>query len=389
MRKVLYLQWDCFCEEYICDSFKKSGFEVEMYPLPYGKISMRHDESFEKALMEHLSAGAYDFVFSFNFFPAVALACHGVNVTYISWTYDSPFMYLYSETIMLPTNLAFVFDKATVEELKAKGVQTVHYMPMAAPVAYYDSMYSSSAQRKQYQAEVAFVGSLYTEARQDLMSQLQGVSPAVMQYLDMLIEMQLQSYAMPILERFLKPEIMQELHRVCPIELDADEMQSLEWMYANYYLARQCTARERTMLLECIGNQHELKLYTPDPTPQFPAIINMGPVDYCDIMPHVFKNSKINLNISLKSIYSGIPLRAFDIMGCGGFLMTDFQPDFGELFVPDEDYVFYTTPDDLYAKIDYYLEHDEKRKIIAQNGYEKVKANHTYDHRLKEMLSML
>ena len=69
--------------------------------------------------------------------------------------------------------------------------------------------------------------------------------------------------------------------------------------------------------------------------------------------------------------------------------MTDFQPDFGELFVPDEDYVFYTTPDDLYAKIDYYLEHDEKRKIIAQNGYEKVKANHTYDHRLKEMLSML
>ena len=68
MRKVLYLQWDCFCEEYICDSFKRGGFEVEMYPLPYGKISMRHDESFEKDLMEHLSAGAYDFVFSFNFY---------------------------------------------------------------------------------------------------------------------------------------------------------------------------------------------------------------------------------------------------------------------------------------------------------------------------------
>ncbi len=389
MRKVLYLQWDCFCEEYICDSLKKGGFGVEIYSLPYGEISMRHNEAFEEALMEHLAGSAYEFVFSFNFFPAVALACHHVNVKYISWTYDSPFMYLYSETIMLPTNLAFVFDKVTVEELKAKGVQTVHYLPMAAPVAYYDSMYSSSTQRKQYQTEVAFVGSLYTEARQDLMSQLQGVSPAVMQYLDMLIEMQLQSYAMPILERFLKPEIIAELYRVCPIELDADEMQSLEWMYANYYLARQCTARERTMLLDYIANQHELKLYTPDPTPHFPDIINMGPVDYCDIMPHVFKNSKINLNISLKSIYSGIPLRAFDIMGCGGFMITDFQPDFGELFVADEDYVFYTTPDDLYAKIDYYLEHDEKRKIIARNGYEKVKANHTYDHRLKEILSML
>ena len=389
MRKVLYLQWDCFGEEYICASFKRAGLDVEMYALPYGRVSMRRDEAFETGLVEHLSAGAYEFVFSFNFFPAVALACHRANVKYVSWTYDSPFMYLYSETILLPTNLAFVFDKATVDVLQQVGVNTVHYLPMAAPVSYYDSLYSSAAIRKKYQSDVSFVGSLYTEARQDLMKQLQGVSPAVMQYLDMLVEMQLQSYAMPILEQFLKPEIVNELQRVCPIQLDDDEFQTIEWMYANYFLARQTTARERTMLIERIGNTHLLKLYTPEPTPQFSDVMNMGPVDYCDVMPHVFKNSKINLNISLKSIYSGIPLRAFDIMGCGGFLISDFQPDFGGLFVSDEDYVFYTTPEDLYAKIAYYLEHEEQRLAIAKKGYEKVKEAHTYDHRVSQILSML
>lgn len=106
-------------------------------------------------------------------------------------------------------------------------------------------------------------------------------------------------------------------------------------------------------------------------------------------MPYVFKNSKINLNISLKSIYSGIPLRAFDIMGCKGFLISDFQADFGGLFIPDEDYVFYTTPEDLYGKIAYYLEHEEKREEIARNGYEKVKSAHTYDHRVAQILQML
>jgi spore maturation protein CgeB len=97
----------------------------------------------------------------------------------------------------------------------------------------------------------------------------------------------------------------------------------------------------------------------------------------------------VNLNISLKSIYTGIPLRAFDIMGCGGFLISDFQQDFAEYFVADEDYVFYTTQDDLMSKIDYYLEHEEIRERIARNGYEKVKAAHTYDHRVSQILEMI
>lgn len=388
MRKILYLQWDCFGEEYICDSFKRAGLEVEMYPLPYGKISMRHDENFERELGEHLSGG-YEFVFSFNYFPAVALVCHSIGTRYVSWTYDSPFMYLYSTTIALETNLAFIFDKATVEELCAKGITTVHYLPMAAPVAFYDSLYSSADIRSRYQSEVSFVGSLYTEERQDQMRHLAGVSPATGQYLEMLIGLQLQSYAMPVLERFLKPEIIADLQRVCPISIEEDELQSEAWMYANYFLARQATARERSTLLAQIAKSHRLKLYTPEPTPQFPDIDNKGPVDYCNGMPYVFKNSGINLNISLKSIYSGIPLRAFDIMGCQGFLLSDFQADFGELFVPDEDYVFYTTAEDLYQKVDYYSEHEDVRKKIAKNGYEKVKEKHTYDCRVKEILSML
>lgn len=43
-----------------------------------------------------------------------------------------------------------------------------------------------------------------------------------------------------------------------------------------------------------------------------PGIDNLkvhGPVDYYKQMPYIFKLSDINLNISLKSIRTGIPLR--------------------------------------------------------------------------------
>ena len=389
MRKVLYLKWDCFCEEYICDSLSRSGLQVDKYSIPYGKADMRYNEDFQLQLKECLNQNAYEFVFSFNYFPAVALACYDVQVRYVSWTYDSPFMYLYSDTIMLDTNLAFVFDKATVQELRQKGADTVFYLPMAAPVKYYDSLYSSSAIRKKYQAATAFVGSLYTEDRQNTMKYFEDADLSVKQYLDMLIEMQVQSYAMPVLERFLTTDMVRKLQQIVPIEMYEGEMQSEAWMYANYFLARESTARERTRLLSGVANRHRLKLYTPEPTPQYPLIENLGPVDYCKEMPYVFKNSNINLNIFLKSIYTGIPLRAFDIMGCGGFLLSDFQQDFSEFFIADEDYVFYTTIEDCVKKVDYYLEHDDVRNKIARNGYEKIKDAHTYDHRVRTILEML
>lgn len=389
MRKIMYLQWDCFGEEYICDSFRRQGYDVESYPIPYGKITLRHDEDFERKLTEKLSSDHYEFVYSFNYFPAVALAAYRASCTYVSWTYDSPLMYLYSKTITFPTNLAFCFDKATVQRLQALGASNVRYLPMAAPVEVYDHMYSGAKERKLYTSEVSFVGSLYTESRQDFMKYLTGVNPAVSEYLNVLMQLQLKTFDRNILEEFLKPEILKELRRVCPLELSDDEMQTEAWMYANYFLARAVTAKERSELLENIAERYSVKLYTPEPTPQYPAIINCGPVDYCCDMPYVFKNSGINLNISLRSIESGIPLRVFDIMGCGGFVISDYQADFHDYFIAGEDYVYYTTPEDLYAKIDFYLEREDLRKRIAKNGYEKVKMYHTYDHRVKEMTGWL
>ena len=104
----------------------------------------------------------------------------------------------------------------------------------------------------------------------------------------------------------------------------------------------------------------------------------MGPVDYYEEMPYVFANSKINLNITLRSIKSGIPLRAMDIMGAGGFLLTNFQSDFLDYFVPGEDFVYYDSQEDLLNKIDYFLSHEKEREEISKNGQERVRNEHNY-----------
>lgn len=77
-----------------------------------------------------------------------------------------------------------------------------------------------------------------------------------------------------------------------------------------------------------------------------------------------------------------------DIMGAGGFLLSNYQTDFMYHFTPDEDFVYFESEEDLVNKCFYYLEHEDKRILIAKNGYEKVKEHHSYQKRLEEIFEI-
>ena len=132
-------------------------------------------------------------------------------------------------------------------------------------------------------------------------------------------------------------------------------------------------------MLSSIAAHFPLKIFTYSKNAPIPYAQLMGTADYYSEMPYILHNSKINLNITLRSIESGIPLRAMDIMANEGFLLTNYQGDFLlENFIPDEDFVYFEDEKDLLHKIDYYLIHDEKRISIAQNGRNKIKEYFSY-----------
>ena len=89
-------------------------------------------------------------------------------------------------------------------------------------------------------------------------------------------------------------------------------------------------------------------------------------------------------------LFRSVPLRVYDILGAGGFLITNYQPDLAENgFVLGEDLVVYESKEDLLCKVDYYLKHEEERLQIAANGQRKVAMLHTYDNRVKFILEKM
>ena len=134
--------------------------------------------------------------------------------------------------------------------------------------------------------------------------------------------------ALFIREDLLTAPVLADLQKCIPYQPLPDGTESPAYVYANYFLCRKITCNERHDLLKAASEQFQLKLYTHNPPADMPAAEYVGPIDWYSVMPLVFKNTCINLNITLKSIQSGIPLRGMDIMGSGGILLTNYQNDF-------------------------------------------------------------
>lgn len=383
---ILVFEHKNFGIEDFRDSCKHLGYSVKVISTEL--VQERFCEAFDRLFEQEISAADYDFVFTFNYSVVISQNCNRRGIKYVSWIYDSPLVSLYSYTITNPCNYIFLFDSAQYLELKNGGINTVYYMPLAVNVRRLDSMKPTPHIHEVFDSGISFVGSMYNE-KHNLFERLTDLSPYTSGYLDAIMQAQLKVYGVNFIEELLTSNILADLQKSVPYKPNKDGIETPAYIYASYFIARRMAQMERHDLLEAVSEKHVVKLYTHNPTPELPNVRNMGAIDFYDNMPYVFKCSKINLNISLRSIKNGIPLRCMDILGAGGFLLSNFQADFLEHFIPGEDFVYFESKEDLLQKCDYYLEHEDKRKEIAQNGYEKAKQFHNYETRLQEILEIV
>lgn len=383
---ILAINQKSYGIEHVVSTLKELGHSVTLTDLNIDdvRISKFVDDFFNSKV----SANNYDAVFTFNYFPVISDNCKRHNIKYISWVYDSPHVVLYSYTIINSCNYIFLFDKNIYDELKNDGINTVYYLPLAADTDYYDRFKPNDSITAKYRSDVSFVGSLYNEKHR-LYDKFNSLPLHTKGYIDGIVTAQSKIYGYFFLQELLTEDITNEIQKIVPYPINKYGIETPEYVYSHCFMARKVTEIERHDLLKAVSENFNLKLYTSGDTSVFPHAVCMGPVDYYDTMPYVFKCSKINLNITLKSIINGIPLRAFDIMGCGGFLLSNYQEDFVKYFTPGEDLVIYESQSDLLYKIKYYLAHEDERMQIAENGYTKVKNLHSFKIRLNKIMDIV
>jgi spore maturation protein CgeB len=390
--KILFLYWNGYGNQDIIDTFrtmKEKGKDISLFIFSFDAHTPRDDHKFVTSFIKTLSEKSPDVVFSYNYFPVISTACQKAGIKYISWVYDNPVVALYSYTLINNCNYIFLFDSQMYDVFASQGIKTVYYLPLAAATNRYKKIIPTNSEIKKWGGQISFVGSLYNTKGNFYDRIKDKISPYSKGYLDGLMRAQMEIDGLNFIENSLPRQVLNEMVDALELKPNYDGVETFEYLYSNYVVNRKITSIERREIISMIGEQFPVNLFTNDPDFSSFGVNNRGQIDYYTEMPLVFKSSAINLNITLRSIQRGIPLRSMDILGCEGFLLTNYQEDYLRFFSPGEEFVYYQSRQDLMDKIKYYLEHEDDRKEIARKGYAKVHSEHTYEQRIDEMLNIV
>ena len=154
------------------------------------------------------------------------------------------------------------------------------------------------------------------------------------------------------------------------------------------YIGNKITAMERIETMKILSENFTTTIYTGSDTSMLPHIQNRGLAKSLTEMPIIFHESKINLNTTSKAIRSGLPLRIWDILGSGGFVLSNYQEEIPQFLKIGEHLDIYSSMEELVDKCHYYLSHPKERKEIAEQGFKEVCAHHTYEIRLTNLFSL-
>lgn len=346
-----------------------------------------NDQNDADKIVQMLRDNSIDIVFTMDFSPAVSMACMACGIKYVSWVYDSPQEGLYDRQVQNECNYIFSFDRIQAQEIREEGAANVYHLPLATNAYRNLRLVIDRKDEEKFSCDVSFVGSLYVNNFYDTAKA--RTSLETQKEIDAIVDDAFGKWdGIDRIRKRLSQKALNELWEIVRPTLPNDYPLDHDEYFCSRLTARYLSFMERITIVGQLAN-YGIRLYTGDQNVVIPGVASQGQLSYDEELPKLYFLSKINLNISLHCISSGIPLRVFDIMGVGGFMLTNYQPEIEDIFEIGRDIEVFHSIEELKDKVDYYLKHEEARQRIALNGYKTVSEKHNYSKRLDYILDKI
>ena len=381
--KILLYRWKAYNQFDIIRNLEKRGHVVEDI---MGEMSnFEVDDAFASRFEDRMDIGNFDLVMSVNYFPIISDICQRKNIRYVSWCCDSPISTMHHESVFNSVNTIFTFDKFDQMIFEEMGAP-VYYLPLCVDTDRVSQIIENDNSGKFY-ADLSFVGSMYNKNSYDNL--YEHFPEYIKGYFDAVIKLQTEVHERYLLDDALDADMLEELSKYFVLDKTDRSFSDLDLIFSTTVLSYKIANVERRKLLTRLSLLCDVNVYTDDEDADFVKAHNCGTADYWSEAPLIFSRSKINLNLTLRSIRSGIPLRVWDILGAGGFCITNYQPELPLYFEDGVNIVWFKNTAELIEKIKYYLSHEEERRAIAKRGQELVTQYHDYSGRFDCMAEIV
>lgn len=101
-----------------------------------------------------------------------------------------------------------------------------------------------------------------------------------------------------------------------------------------------------------------------------------------------FNDASVNINSAMIEALSPNP-RTFEIAASGTLQIVDARSDLARFYTPGVEIETFGSQEELLGKIDFYLNHEKERRDIVLRALDRTLREHTYAHRLNELLSVV
>ncbi len=422
--KVVIHRYNSICEPDFIAAFQAIGLEVLEDRDEMTRKTISVPERM-KVLGRLVLENRPLFVFTINFFPYIALLCEKLKVFYVAVSVDCPVAELFDESIRSPYNRIFLFDRQQYLAICDENPGHIFHLPLGVNVERIDRTIGSfeewdrqaaaeagntDAPREGYAYDISFVGSLYNEKDEFAGLKLAGDEKG---RLERLMERQQPLPGLSLLEEEITAQDVAAIKGADPRFYSSPySVRDIERFWAiHLYLGDHLTSLDRFRLFNELAGalrnpaaaegagsggsladapqSPQVHLFTRSDTTGLRGVICHGGVGTAKEMPEVFRRSRINLHTTMRAIRTGLPQRIWDILGSGGFLLSDAQEEIPEFLEIGKHLDVYEDTRELIDKTRYWLTHEEERRQIAMQGYLEVREHHTVIRRVTQMLRLI
>jgi spore maturation protein CgeB len=386
--KVLLIDSDYFLLREIEKALRSLGHKVVKIPV-FSKAGSKEgyindNEGLISRFIEVILNFKPDFLLTINHLGfdeegILTALFQSIEMPVASWYVDNPnfIVKAFDKNVSSYVSL-FLWDGSYISDMKTIGFESVRYLPLGTDEKVFKVIKDQRKKLNKYICDVGFVGNSMIKSVNEWMCKL---SKDIHLLIDRLAERIVSSNNPVIsLSRMLHDDerkIVDGLNEKKKMDFEAAVLWKATLLYR-----LSCIKMLEGFDVRIHGDngwrellKNGFKLYPP--------------LNYYKELPFFYNACKINFNATHFQMSKAVNQRVFDVPACGAFLLTDYQESLNELFKVGKEIVTYRDRDEIQEIVKYYLQNPEQRKAVAMKGRERVLKEHTYKHRLRELINYM
>lgn len=378
--RLLLIGYNYFLERELFNASKFTGIELKVFP------AHKYGEGYFPALMESVLEYKPDAVLSIN---AMGIdsewkllgLLERIGARLCIWFIDSPEHFIAAPAPESENLLLFSIEKQSLPLLQNWGYKRVHYLPLAADAARFQFERDRFVTEPEITA--SFIGHTWTLKKAMCLKNRHFPRGILRRYKE--LGARFAEAPEPSVAAFLQRE-EPEFFTSAMLSLGNEGLRDLCILicWEANFVRRVPMVRELLPFKSIIAGDPYWKMHLGE---NEGVLLHPFIGYYTAGLYDLYRNTKVNLNISSAQLPTSTTQRAFDVPAAGGFLLSDFRDQITECFTPGEEVVTFTDVHEIRGLVEYYAANRVAAGTIVANARKRILSDHTYSHRLGVIVS--